>query len=80
MVNQMKDVRLTKMIRVGTTRVENGTTVSRMPEDSTLAERIKSVIFWLETQRDEYPDKWTGFTANALDEMRELRLINREEG
>ena len=66
------------MITLGTTRVENGTTVSRMPEGSTLAERIESVIWCLEAQRDEYPDKWTGFTATALDEMRDLRLINRE--
>ena len=66
------------MPTVGTTRVENGTTVSRMPEGSTLAERIESVIWCLEAQRDEYPDKWTGFTATALDEMRDLRLINRE--
>jgi hypothetical protein len=63
---------------LGTTRVENGTTVCRMPESSTLAERIESVIFWLEAQRDEYPNDWTSFTANALDEMRDLRLINQE--
>ena len=67
-----------RMITLGTKRVENGITVSWMPEGSTLADRIESVIFWLEAQRDEYPDKWTGFTANALDEMRDLKLANRE--
>ena len=68
------------MPTVGTTRVENGTTVCRMPEGSTLTERIESVIFWLEAQRDEYPNDngWTNFTANALDEMKDLSLLNQE--
>ena len=68
------------MITVGTKRVENGNYVCRMPEGSTLAERIESVIFWLEAQRDEYPNDngWTNFTANALDEMKDLRLLNQE--